>query len=220
MSAASAGRPSAASTPLPSTRMSTLGSDLTSAANAAGSLATAPTSSCTNGPTWVPSPTCAAECGKTFGHNSSLSLHWWVHTGARPYLCGDCGKAYISSSHLVQHRKVHTGAQLYECRDCGNSSAATPASRSIGGFTLGRNRSRAVSVGRPMAGGPTSLGTRGSTWETGRWWRKFCWPCSCSSEGLSSQQSQQQGGPCEQTAHHLKRSQNSQQRRALQVAVA
>ncbi|KFW86713.1 Zinc finger protein 11, partial [Phalacrocorax carbo] len=43
------------------------------------------------------------ECGKSFRHRSTLTIHHRVHSGERPYKCPECHKSFKNSSELVRH---------------------------------------------------------------------------------------------------------------------
>ncbi|NXR02634.1 ZN347 protein, partial [Sagittarius serpentarius] len=52
------------------------------------------------------------ECGKSFRHRSTLTIHHRVPSGERPYKCSECFK---NSSELAQHWRTHTGERPYDC---------------------------------------------------------------------------------------------------------
>ncbi|XP_073071343.1 small ribosomal subunit protein uS17m isoform X1 [Manis javanica] len=62
-----------------------------------------------------------SECGKAFGHNSSLAQPQVVLTGEKPYKCDECGKRFSQRIHLIQHQRIHTGEKPFICNECGKA---------------------------------------------------------------------------------------------------
>lgn len=60
-----------------------------------------------------------SECGRPFGHISSLIKHQRTRTGEKPYKCSKCGKASGQSPSLVSHHRFHTEEKPYKCNECG-----------------------------------------------------------------------------------------------------
>ncbi|KFO94844.1 Zinc finger protein 550, partial [Calypte anna] len=50
-----------------------------------------------------------SECGKEFTWSSTLSQHYCIYTGERPYKCLECGKEFTTRSILSHHHHIHTG---------------------------------------------------------------------------------------------------------------
>eukprot|EP00298_Acanthocystis_sp_HF-20_P005851 c15883_g1_i1.p1 GENE.c15883_g1_i1~~c15883_g1_i1.p1 ORF type:complete len:158 (-),score=28.27 c15883_g1_i1:67-540(-) len=59
-------------------------------------------------------------CDKQFTRSSSVTRHYRVHTGERPYICKfpGCKKSFTESGHLSRHRRCHLkDKKLKNCSD-------------------------------------------------------------------------------------------------------
>ncbi|XP_067321350.1 zinc finger protein 213-like isoform X4 [Anolis sagrei] len=60
-----------------------------------------------------------SQCGKSFGHRTTLTKHQKIHTGEKQYKCSTCGKGFASKESLLMHQRIHTGEKPYQCSQCG-----------------------------------------------------------------------------------------------------
>ncbi|KAM6966443.1 uncharacterized protein LKV04_018919 [Tautogolabrus adspersus] len=60
-------------------------------------------------------------CGKIFANPSALRLHYFVHTGEKPYTCKFCGKGFSQKGNLNCHLRIHTGERPFCCVKCGKA---------------------------------------------------------------------------------------------------
>nr|XP_056720218.1 zinc finger protein 579 [Euleptes europaea] len=73
-------------------------------------------------------------CHKNFARPWSLSRHYVVHTGEKPFSCPECGMSFRLASYLRQHSRLHTAGGdcplLGPATDAQEAEAAPPASAS------------------------------------------------------------------------------------------
>ncbi|XP_035386979.1 zinc finger protein 2-like [Electrophorus electricus] len=60
-------------------------------------------------------------CEKSLSSKYSLTVHYTLHTGDRPYACAQCGKRFVNKTNLQIHQNIHTGAKPYVCTLCPKS---------------------------------------------------------------------------------------------------
>ena len=58
-------------------------------------------------------------CEKSFKQKSSLTSHYYIHSGEKPFSCGICGKSFSQRSNLKSHERTHTGELPFTCVICG-----------------------------------------------------------------------------------------------------
>lgn len=58
-------------------------------------------------------------CDKKFVQRSSLTTHFRIHSGERPYKCADCPGSFSDFSTFTKHKRTHTGDKPYGCPVCG-----------------------------------------------------------------------------------------------------
>ncbi|XP_077170739.1 zinc finger protein 579 [Paroedura picta] len=78
-----------------------------------------------------PKPHQCGVCHKNFARPWSLSRHYVVHTGEKPFSCPECGMAFRLASYLRQHSRVHAAGgdcPLLGRAGPGDAEAAPPAS--------------------------------------------------------------------------------------------
>jgi stress-induced morphogen len=59
-----------------------------------------------------------STCDYTSNHSSSLTRHFLIHTGERPFTCTECPAAFSDKSTLKNHARIHSGERPFTCDIC------------------------------------------------------------------------------------------------------
>jgi len=61
---------------------------------------------------------CRAGCNRRFAQNSTRAYHERTHSDVAPHICSECGIAFKHSTMLRLHSRLHTGIRPHKCPSC------------------------------------------------------------------------------------------------------